>query len=115
MTPPPPLPPRKPKDNDNTPASAGAGGGSKDGMNKNLLAPTSIVLVAVVFPPLGETVVAVVEKGADARKLKLDPIIANPPLLTGGGGALSSSFAVQFPGISPEGCLPANPPFFTRM
>jgi hypothetical protein len=90
---PPLLSPRKLKDNDDTPASAGAGGGSKDGMNKNLLVLTSIVPVAVVFPPPDGMVIAVVVGAVDIRnrKSKADPIIANPPSLAGGEGALSSS------------------------
>jgi hypothetical protein len=60
-------------------------------MNKNLLALTSIVPVAVVFPLPDGTTAAVVVRVVDVRKSKADPIIANPPLLAGGGGALSSS------------------------
>ena len=41
-------------------------------------------------------------------------IIANPPSL-GGGGSVILLFAVQFLGSFLEGCLPANPLFFTCM
>jgi hypothetical protein len=86
--PPPPLLPRKPKDNDDAPASAGAGGSGREGMNKNPIAPTLIVPVAIIFPPPDGTVVLVVLRAADVRKLKADPVITNPPSLVGGGGVL---------------------------
>ncbi len=87
-------------------------GGSKDGMNKNPLMPTTIVPVAVVFPPLDGAVVAVIFRAVDISKLKADPIIANPPLSLGGWRRVILLFAVQFLGSFPEGCLRANAPFF---